>query len=96
MSFLGLVLLFGFLAQQRLALELDHLHIAGSREISQLSRQQIIAGITVGDLYDLAGAAESSMVSRRITSIILRRFYSVANGSRAMFRAFLIASLSSR
>ena len=41
-----------------LALALDHLHVARCGGQRQLARQQVIAGVAVGDLHDVAAPAE--------------------------------------
>ena len=58
LELLRVLLLLGFFSQQGLALGFDDFQIARRREIREFSGQQIIAGVAVGDLDDLAGAAK--------------------------------------
>ena len=81
-----------------MAFELDDLQISRRRQISQLSRKQIIAGVSIGNFHDLTGTAKIldgfSQNDFHFSSTFL--VYSLVNGSNAMFRAFLIASFNCR
>ena len=55
---LGDLLLLGFLRLELPALALDLLPVAVGDEQRQLARQQVVARVAVGDLHDLAAAAE--------------------------------------
>jgi hypothetical protein len=54
----GLLLLLSFLHLGDLALALDLAFVRFSDRQRQLARQQIVAGIAVGDLHDITAAAE--------------------------------------
>ena len=55
---LGDLLLLGFLRLELRALALDLLLVALGDQQRQLARQQVVARVAVGDLHDLAAAAE--------------------------------------
>src|SRR3954469_8553974 len=74
-------------------LGLDDLEISGCGWVCQLFREQVIACVAIGYLHDLTGAAQTV---DRFSEDNLDHGYSVAKGSNAILRAFLIAWFKSR